>query len=452
MRGVQATQKSRNPGISRATCALDPRVTAKEMGVLQVLSNTWALLLGMALLMLGNGLQGSLLGVRGEAAGFTTFELSVVMSAYFVGFLGGSRLTPELIRRVGHVRVFAALASFVSAVLILYPAFQNPYVWIIGRVIIGFCFSGVYVTAESWLNNSVNNDQRGQALSLYMMVQMIGIVAAQGVLNLPDASGYLLFIVASVLVSVSFAPILLSISPTPAFESTKPMTLQQLLKVSPLGFVGMFLLGGVFAAQFGMAAVFGAEAGLSLAQISIFIATFYIGATVVQYPLGWLSDRMDRRVLILVASAAGGVAALAAFLVGQSYAILLIAAFVIGGMSNPLYSLLLAYTNDFLDFEDMAAASGGMVFVNGVGAISGPLVTGWLMSVMGPYGFFIIIAVLMFALSGYAGYRMTQRAAPSVEDTGSYTPVMPTSSLVAVEAAQEYAAEMAEDAEISDSQ
>nr|WP_256474217.1 MFS transporter [Lutimaribacter sp. EGI FJ00013] len=405
----------------------------------------------MALLMLGNGLQGSLLGVRGEAAGFSTLELSFVMSAYFVGFLGGSRLTPELIRRVGHVRVFAALASFVSAVLILYPAFQHPYLWVAGRVAIGFCFSGVYVTAESWLNNSVNNDQRGQALSLYMIVQMVGIVAAQGVLNLPDSSGYLLFIVASVLVSVSFAPILLSISPTPAFEATKPMTLKQLLTVSPLGFVGMFLLGGVFSAQFGMAAVFGAEAGLSLAQISLFIATFYIGATIVQYPLGWVSDRMDRRVLILGSSAAGGAAAILAFSAGQNYNILLLSAFLIGGLSNPLYSLLLAYTNDFLEFEDMAAASGGMVFVNGVGAISGPLITGWLMNVMGPYGFFIIIAVLMFALAGYAGYRMTQRAAPSVEDTGSYAPVMPTSSVVAIEAAQEYAADMAEDAEKEDS-
>ena len=418
----------------------------------QVLKNTWALLLGMALLMLGNGLQGSLLGVRGEAAGFTTFELSLIMSAYFIGFLGGSRLTPELIRRVGHVRVFAALASFISAVLILYPAFQNPYLWIAGRVLIGFCFSGVYVTAESWLNNSVNNDQRGQALSLYMMVQMIGIVAAQGLLNIPDASGFLLFIIPSVLVSISFAPILLSISPTPAFEATKPLTLRQLFKISPLGFMGMLLLGSVFSAQFGMAAVFGAEAGLSLAQISIFVSAFYIGATVLQYPLGWLSDRMDRRVLICAASALGGAGALLAFAFGTNFTVLLVGAFLIGGMSNPLYSLLLAYTNDFLDFEDMAAASGGLVFVNGLGAIAGPLVTGWLMSVIGPYGYFTIIAALLLALAGYAAYRMTQRPSPTVDETSAYTPVMPTASVVAVEAAQEYSAEMAEDAENDDRQ
>ncbi|MWD30142.1 MFS transporter [Aquicoccus sp. SCR17] len=419
--------------------------------MISVLSNTWALLLGMGFLMVGNGIQGTLLGIRGEIEGFSTLEMSVIMSAYFVGFLGGSRLAPEMIRRVGHVRVFAALASFISAVLIIYPTFANPWVWIGGRVLIGFCFSGVYVTAESWLNNSVSNTNRGQALSLYMIVQMVGIVAAQGLLVTADPSGFVLFVIPSVLVSISFAPILLSISPTPAFDTTKPMTLRQLVGVSPLGCMGMFLLGGVFAAQFGMAAVFGAQAGLSVGQISLFVASFYVGATVIQYPLGWLSDRMDRRQLILGVSALGGAGAVLAFLLGENYVFLLLSAFVIGGTSNPLYSLLIAYTNDFLDYEDMAAASGGMVFINGVGAIAGPLIAGWLMGVMGAYGFFVLIAVLMLLLSAYAAYRMTQRAAPSVDATASYAPITPTASVVTLEAAQEYAMEAAQDEEETES-
>ena len=130
--------------------------------MLQVLSNTWALLLGMFLLMIGNGLQGTLLGVRGEIEGFSNLEMSIVMSAYFVGFLGASRVVPEMIRRVGHVRVFAALGSFVSAVLILYPAIPHPVAWAVGRAIIGFSFCGVYVTAESWLNNGASNENRGR--------------------------------------------------------------------------------------------------------------------------------------------------------------------------------------------------------------------------------------------------------------------------------------------------
>lgn len=415
--------------------------------MISVLSSSWALLLGMMLLMVGNGLQGTLLGVRGSIEGFATFEMSLVMSAYFLGFLGGSRMTPDLIRRVGHVRVFAALASFISAVLILYPALPNTGAWIIGRVIIGFCFSGVYVTAESWLNNAATNENRGKSLSLYLIAQMVGIVSAQGLLVMADPSGYELFVISSVVVSISFAPILLSVSPTPAFDTTKPMSLKELLKISPLGVVGMFLLGGIFSAQFGMAPVYGAEAGMSIGEISAFVAAFYVGALVIQYPLGWMSDRMDRRLLIFAVAIVGGASAILAMVGGGTFIVLLIAAFLVGGMSNPLYSLLIAYTNDFLEYEDMAAASGGMVFINGLGAISGPIITGWIMEVYGPPGFFLFIAALMLVLAGYAAYRMTQRAAPSVDDTATYAAISPTSTLVAVEFAQEYAIEEAQNEE-----
>ncbi|MEC8039675.1 MAG: MFS transporter, partial [Pseudomonadota bacterium] len=245
--------------------------------MIQILSSAWALFLGLMLLMVGNGLQGTLLGVRGDIEGFSTFEMSIVMSAYFVGFLGGSRMAPEMIRRVGHVRVFAALASMVSAVLILYPVLAHPVAWALGRVVIGFCFSGVYVTAESWINNAADNENRGKALSLYMIVQMTGIVSAQGLLLVADPSGYVLFVIPSVLVSISFAPILLSITPTPAFDTTKPLSIKELLELSPLGCMGMFLLGGVFAAQFGMAAVYGGEVGLTLpasGSVEIRVNTF----------------------------------------------------------------------------------------------------------------------------------------------------------------------------------
>ena len=413
----------------------------------QVFSGAWALLLGMMLLQVGNGMQGTLLGVRGALEGFSTTQMSVVMSAYFAGFLFGSRMAPEMIRRVGHVRVFAALGSMISAVLILYPTLADPWAWSVGRVVIGFCFSGVYVTAESWLNNSATNATRGKALSLYMIVQMAGVVTAQGLLVLGDPSGYVLFVIPSVLVSLAFAPILLSVSPTPAFDTTKPLSLRQIMAVSPLGCVGMFLLGGVFSAQFGMAPVYGAEAGLSVPQISIFVSMFFVGAMVLQYPIGWLSDRMDRRVLICGAAALMGAGAVLGVVLGAVFVPLLVTAFIIGGMSNPLYSLLIAYTNDFLDHDDMAAAAGGMVFINGLGAVTGPLVTGWLMGVIGPRGFFVVVAVLGLSIAAYAAYRMTQRAAPAPDKTDSYTAVAPSASPMAVEFAQEFAIETAQEGE-----
>jgi MFS family permease len=405
--------------------------------MLSVLKNSWALLLGMLLLMMGNGLQGTLIGVRGEIEGFSTLEMSVVMSSYFVGFLGASRIVPEMIRRVGHVRVFAALASFISAVLVLYPAIPHPIAWSIGRVIIGFSFCGVYVTAESWLNNAATNETRGQALSVYMIAQTVGIIAAQGLLLLADPAGYTLFIIISVLVSVSFAPILLSISPTPAFDTTKPMSLKNLIKTSPLGCAGMFLLGGIFAAQFGMSAIFGSKIGLSLGQISIFVSFFYIGAMLLQIPIGWLSDHMDRRRLIMICAFIGAIGCVLPWTFAGNFYMLLVSALLIGGMSNPLYSLLIAHTNDFLEYEDMAAASSGLLFINGLGAIAGPIVLGKMMDLMGAYGYFVILIALFVFLGIYAIYRMTRRAAAT--DTTSYTAVMPTGSPVALELAQEYA-------------
>ena len=410
-----------------------------------VLGNTWALMLGMMLLMVGNGLQGTLIGIRGEIEGFSTIELSIVMSAYFVGFLGAGQLVPELIRRVGHVRVFAALASFISAVLIAYPLLTNPIFWSVGRVVIGFCYCGVYITAESWLNNSVDNEKRGQALSLYMIVQMVGIVSAQGVLALGNPNGYSLFIIISILVSISFAPILLSISPAPAFERTKLMTLSRLFTSSPLACVGMFLLGGVFSAQFGMSAVFGAQIGLSLSQISLFVASFYIGAMIFQYPIGWVSDKMDRRLLILLISAASATGSASAYFAGGYFFALVFAAFLVGGLTNPLYSLLIAHANDFIEYEDMASAAAGLLFVNGVGAVSGPIIIGYAMNAFGPEIFFVIIALLMATLAIYAGYRMTQRA--TVSDTSSYAAVLPNSTGVAVEIAQEFAFDVTNDDE-----
>jgi len=410
--------------------------------MVQVLSSAWALLLGMGLLMVGNGMQGTLLGIRGALEGFSTFEMSIVTSAYFVGFLGGSRMAPGMIRRVGHVRVFAALASLISAVMILYPTFPNVAVWSVGRVLIGFCFSAVYVTAESWLNNAADNSNRGQALSLYMIVQTLGIVAAQGLLLTADPSGFVLFVIPSVLVSVAVTPILLSISPTPAFETTKPMSLQELVSFSPLGAVGMAVVGAIFAAQFGMSAVYGAEAGLSVAQITLFVSSFFIGAVIMQFPIGWLSDRLDRRLLVIAVSIVGFCASTVGMLYGDSFAVLLWAAFTLGGMLNPLYSLLIAHTNDYLEHEDMAAASSGLVFINGLGAVGGPVIVGWMMGTgLGPSGFWLYTSVLFAFLVVYAGYRSTRRAAVPVDETGSYVAMMPSATWNAVEYAQEYAIE-----------
>ena len=400
--------------------------------MLKVLTQCWPLLMGVMLLMVGNGIQGTLLGIRGNVEGFSTYQLSYVMAAYFLGFLFGSWAAPKMIRRVGHVRVFAALGSLISAILVIYPVFPDWMVWTALRIVAGFCFSGIYITSESWINNTATNETRGQALSAYMIVQMLGIIASQVLINTPDPSGFALFIIPSVLVSLAFMPILLAPTPAPAFDSTRRLSFASLFRISPLGCVGMLLTGGVFSAMFGMASVWGAQAGLSVRDISIFVGALYVGGLVLQYPIGWASDRIDRRSLIMGLSAVASVTMLVAALLPLPFVALIVVALLLGGITNPVYALLIAYTNDFLSREEMAAASAGLIFLNGFGAIFGPLVTGWLMETTGPSGFFLFIAILYIALTAYALWRMTRRAAPSV--SGAFRGMSPGASPLAVEA------------------
>lgn len=405
--------------------------------MIKVIVTAWPLLLGVMLLMVGNGMQGSLLGIRGTIEGFKTFELSVVMSSYFAGFLVGSLLVPDMLRRVGHVRVFSALGSVISAVLVLYPVAPDWMIWSGLRMLIGFSFCGVYITAESWLNNTATNETRGQALSAYMIVQMIGIISSQVLLNVASPASFTLFVIPSVLVSFAFIPILLANTPAPTFETTRRLSFPKLWRISPLGCMGMLLTGGIFAAMFGMSAVWGSKSGLSVKEISIFVGAMYVGGLVLQYPIGWLSDRSDRRKLILWLSAVAGLVMVIAGSVTLPFWALLGVAMVLGGVTNPLYSLLIAYTNDFLTKDDMAAASSGLLFLNGLGAIFGPLATGWIMETVGSYGYFYFIAVNFVGLAAYAAWRMTRRATPGV--TGNFATVAPTASALAVGAVMEEA-------------
>lgn len=408
--------------------------------MLRVLMTTWPLLLGVMLLMVGNGVQGSLLGIRGTLEAFTTFEISVVMSAYFLGFLLGSRFAPELIRKVGHVRVFAALGSLISAVLVMYPLLIEWQAWAVMRIVIGFGFSGIYITAESWLNNTATNETRGQALSAYMIVQMLGIVASQALLSVGDPFGYELFLIPAILVSLAFMPILLAQSPAPSFETSERLGFRQLFQISPVGCVSMLISGGVFSAMFGMASVWGTLALLSVGQIALFTSALYVGGLLLQFPIGWLSDRIDRRRIMLgLAATAAAVMAVAA-LFPLPFPVLLGVAMVLGGITYPMYSLIIAYTNDYLSKEQMAAASAGLIFLNGFGAVFGPLITGWLMGHVGHRGFFLFIGLLYSAQVAYIFWRMTRRAAPA--QTGAFRGVTPTASTVAAVAVLENAPEI----------
>lgn len=420
--------------------------------MLLVLKQSWALMLGVLLLMLGNGLQGTLLGVRGSLEQIDSSTMGFIMAGYFVGFLGGSKITPVLLQHVGHVRVFAALGSLVSAAFILYAAVVDPIAWWLLRVLVGFCFSGIYVVAESWLNHSASNESRGQALSLYLIVQMGGMVLGQLLLNVADPAGYDLFVLITVLVSVSFAPMLLSSSSSaPLITAARPMSLKELIKTSPLACFGILLLGGVYAVLYAMSPVYATERGLTIAQTSYFITAIFLGAMLCQYPIGWLSDKIDRRLLIIGVTAVGALVSLMGMYMGDNYIVLLSAAFLLGGAANPTYSLLVAYANDYLEQDQMASAAGGLLFINGFGAMTGPIIVGYAMTNLGIEWYFITLFLLLSGICLYGIYRISQRAHDVINEASPYLPISARTSGLATEfalsAAEDEQLEELEDAE-----
>jgi MFS family permease len=389
-------------------------------------ASSWALLLGMALLMIGNGLQGSLLGVRASLEGFPTEVIGLLMSGYYVGFLAGSTLTPKLLARVGHIRVFGALASLASVAILIHAMLVQPTTWGLMRLVSGFCYAGLYVVAESWLNNQATNQTRGQLLSVYMVVSLGGMGLGQGLLNVADPGGSDLFMLVAILISLAVVPMLLSARPGPRFAALSRVSLRQLYRISPLGVVGMLATGIAQGAFFGMAAVYGREVGFSVHGISLFIGFWLLGGVLLQWPIGWLSDAFDRRrVLTSVTLAAALLALIGPLLIGRSEVGLLAAVTLFGGLNLPMYSLCLAHTNDFLAPEQIVAASGTLVLVGGIGAALGPVSAATMMSLIGPDAFFWWLALVHGAIGLFALWRMTRRPARPVKEQGAYVALPP---------------------------
>jgi MFS family permease len=402
-----------------------------------VVVSSWALFLGLALIMLGNGLQGSLLGVRASIEGFPVTVTGFVMSAFFAGFLAGSTMVPKLVRRVGHIRVFAALASLASIAVLFHAVFVNPAGWGAMRLVTGFCYAGLYIVAESWLNDRATNQTRGQLLSFYMVIMLAGMGSGQFLLNLADPASFELFVLVSVLVSLALIPILLTAAPAPDFQTPSAVSLRQLYRISPLGVVGTF---GTVMAQgglIGMGAVFATEAGLTIAEISIFMASLLFGGMLLQWPIGRLSDRFDRRRVLTVVTFLAAICALATTVVVGPFAetfpvwVLYTLIGVFGGLNMPMYSLALAHTNDFLEPNQMVAASGSLVLVGGIGASFGPVTLAALMTALGPAGFFWGLGLIHAALGFFALYRMSRRASMPLDEQGTFVAVPPRASPVA---------------------
>ncbi len=399
--------------------------------MLAAILSAWALLLGIALIMLGNGLQGTLLGVRATLEGFGTGVTGLVMTGYFAGFLAGSRIVPRLLAGVGHVRVFAALASLASGAALLHAVFVSPVSWGLIRFVTGFSFAGLFVVAESWLNDAATNRTRGQLLSVYMIIVTGGMGAGQLLLNLADPREFALFVLVSVLISFALIPITLSAGRAPVFEAPESMGVRALFRASPLGVGGAFLVGIAHGALFSMGPVYATRIGLAVDLLSFFIAAALFGGLILQWPIGWLSDRFDRRkVIVAVAWVAAGAAFGAGVAGAGSYVALIGLTALLGGMTLPLYSLCGAHTNDHLTPRQMVAASATLVLVSGAGLTLGPSIAAGTMRLTGPSGMFWSLAVVHGCVGVYGLYRMVRRDPVPLEEQRSYRPVSFRSSQV----------------------
>ncbi len=403
------------------------------------LMSSWALLLGFGILMLGDGLQQTLLAVRADQEGFSATVTGLVMSTFYVGFLLGSVMTPGFTAKVGHIRVFAALAALASAAILVHAVFVQVPVWIALRLISGFCFAGLYVVAESWLNDRATNETRGKLLSLYMLVSYVGVGAGQLLLNLAAPSEYPLFILTSVLISIAVIPLLLSAGSPPTFHESVDIRLRELFRITPLGIVTIFALGLVTATFFSLGPIYGRRMGLDVENISYFIASAVAGTIILQWPIGALSDRFDRRIVLTIATILTAAAAVGCVLASQiSNTILLIAVGLFGGLAFPLYSVGIAYCNDHLDVSQMIAASGALVLTSGLGAVLGPVLVAILMDRYGDQAFFWSMGAVHALISVFALYRMTRTQPVPLDKQGPSTPTAMHPSGSTIESIQQY--------------
>ena len=380
----------------------------------KIIISIWPLFAGLSLIGLAVGVQGSLLGVRAELEGFDDYLIGLLMSCYFAGFLAGSLLTPKMIQRVGHIRIFAALSAVASVTILIHAIYVEPWAWALMRLFTGFAFSTIYVVSESWLNQSSNNANRGQILSIYTTILLAGICAGQFMLNLANPLDFTLFILISVMVSVAAVPILLSVMITPAIEETERVSIRHLWYRTPMGVTGIILSQWVSSILFGMGAVYATKLGFSVYQVANFMGAMMAGGMILQWPLGKLSDMVDRRWVMSVACLVAVLFALLISRESEASIRLYVMIFMFGGCSLSLYSIVVALTNDHLRPSEIVPASGTIVLISGLTSITGPITAVFWLQIFGLQSFFVLLASCLLLLAGISLWRLlTIEALPS---------------------------------------
>jgi len=396
----------------------------------KIIKNSWALFTGFGIIIVSHGFQGNLLGIRSVLEDFNFIATGTIMSGYFVGYFFGANMVPNLVSKVGHIRVFAAFASMASLSSLVHVVFVDPVVWTLARFLTGFSMIGIFIIVESWLNDRANNRTRGKVLSFYMFVTFFGLALGNLLLNVSSPEKYEPFILISLLFSIALVPILLVKRKPPKFKKISSINIKELFKISPMGSFSMFCSGFIFSAIFAMLSVYAVTMNLSIFEISLLLVGATLSGAFFQWPIGYLSDSYDRRIIIIGCSIFASIfAILSVIFSGASFENLFIETAVrfnyfstvmdktklfifiilLSGMTLPLFSLNLALVNDYIPKEKFVAAGGGLNIIFGLGAMAGPLICSTLMNLFGPNGFFVHLLIFLLAIVFFGIYRMNKR-------------------------------------------
>ena len=415
--------------------------------------SSWALFTGFGLIMLAHALQGTLLNVNAVFFNFSDFEIGYVFSGYFIGYLFSSIQCPKLIKNVGHIRVFAAFASLGSIAILLHWIVINPIAWLIFRMITGFSFAAIYIVCESWLNDRADNKSRGQLIGFYMIVLYFSTSAGGMLVNLRATTDAHLFILTSLLISLALVPILLTKKPAPDFSTPKFLSLKELYLKSPMAFVGSFSIGMVYSALFGLMGVFGAKIGLSIFQISILVfVNMFVGA-IFQYPVGKISDKYDRRTILLSLNLIAIASLVFIYLLGSlSFNLLLVFIGIHSAVSLPYYAVVISHMNDFLEKDEIVSGSSTLTLVNALGMVMGPMLASGFMAYFGAYGYFLYMIVIYCLVAPYNFFRIRVGRTSNIYEENTPSMIVPrTASPVGMQLASDQIITKIEDDEESSS-
>lgn len=385
-----------------------------------------ALLLGSAFLMMAGGTHGLILPLRGTEEGFPAITLGLLGTGWSIGYILGCLYVPKLVRRVGHIRTFSVMAALAVISILMQLAIVLPMPWILTRGVAGFAFAGAAMIVESWLNERTENEYRGRVFAVYTMVNLGATTIGQMLVTLGDPAGYVLFLVPAIFYAMALIPTAVTKASAPKPLVEAGLDLKGLWKNSPIAVMAGFLIG-VSNASFGtLGVVFGNSIGISVTTIALMMSVSLLAGALFQIPVGYLSDRMDRRIVLI------GVMVIASF-VDLLYIVILpndpttvlVSIAIFGAAIYATYPIIVAHACDFAEPGNFIRISGGLLLMYGLGGVAGPLVAGGLMEIFPARGLFITTLFAHLSIMGYAVWRILQRASVSDASKTEFSVIVP---------------------------